>query len=302
MGFMQRLVLKGWDKIAEGDAKRKAGQTRPDGLCRRCDLPYADDGNPMHLLDVYLPEGARTPLPAIMDIHGGGWAYGNKELNEHYCLALARLGFAVVNINYRLVPETDLAGQLRDVSAALRFFAHNGAALGCDMTRFFITGDSAGAQLALLSAAIQSSAALQARFEIEKAPLTIRGAGLVSGVFDMRAFGHGINPLWRATGEMLFGKPAAENPLFTFASASQYLPYAALPPVHLISATDDPLHPQSAALHALLAQSGALHTCDFYAPEKGHPLGHVFCVSRFDTPEGARANAAMTARFLEWTA
>ncbi|MFR2314121.1 MAG: alpha/beta hydrolase [Bifidobacterium sp.] len=48
-------------------------------------------------------EGAA--LPVIVDFHGGGLYYGNKENNECRDMLLARQGFAVVNANYRLVPR-----------------------------------------------------------------------------------------------------------------------------------------------------------------------------------------------------
>lgn len=48
-------------------------------------------------------EGAA--LPVIVDFHGGGLYYGNKENNECRDMLLARQGFAVVNANYRLVPS-----------------------------------------------------------------------------------------------------------------------------------------------------------------------------------------------------
>ena len=34
-------------------------------------------------------------LPVIIDIHGGGWMYGDKGLNENYCRALADRGYVV---------------------------------------------------------------------------------------------------------------------------------------------------------------------------------------------------------------
>ncbi|UKI14322.1 MAG: hypothetical protein L6V85_09755 [Clostridiales bacterium] len=36
-------------------------------------------------------------LPVIIDIHGGGWMYGDKDLNAPYCEALAKRGFVVVS-------------------------------------------------------------------------------------------------------------------------------------------------------------------------------------------------------------
>jgi acetyl esterase/lipase len=43
----------------------------------QADVPYHDDGDPMHILDVYLPEGAEGPLPVLLAIHGGDGAKEN---------------------------------------------------------------------------------------------------------------------------------------------------------------------------------------------------------------------------------
>lgn len=56
------------------------------------------------MLDVYRPKSVEGALPVIVDIHGGGWYYGDKELNKYYCMSLVKYGFAVVNVSYRLAP------------------------------------------------------------------------------------------------------------------------------------------------------------------------------------------------------
>ncbi len=88
-----------WKTVEKSDAKNIASQTEPEGIKRICDIPYIGDGHPMHLLDVYYPEDAAHALPVIIDIHGGGWMYGSKELNKIYCLNLAKRGFTVFNIS-----------------------------------------------------------------------------------------------------------------------------------------------------------------------------------------------------------
>ena len=75
---MEETIKKMREQWAAGDAKRDAGLTIPEGLVRRLDIsygPYAEN-----LLDVYYPEGPDRNLPTIVNIHGGGWFYGSKEL------------------------------------------------------------------------------------------------------------------------------------------------------------------------------------------------------------------------------
>ena len=95
--------------------------------------------------------------PVYVDIHGGGFCYGYKELNRNFNTHLAAQGFAVVSLNYRPAPQTDLKGQLADVQAALRWLKAHLADYPVDPNAVFITGDSAGGALALLTLAIENS-------------------------------------------------------------------------------------------------------------------------------------------------
>ena len=72
------------------------------------DIPYLPDGGydaaagqvRGHLLDIYLPHEAAVRMsnvtPVYVDIHGGGFCYGYKELNRNFNTHLAQQGFAVV--------------------------------------------------------------------------------------------------------------------------------------------------------------------------------------------------------------
>ena len=130
--------------IQPKDEKRLAAQPAPDGVKEFVDIRYVDDGHKLHLLDVYRPEGAEGKLPTIVDIHGGAWVYADKELNKKYCMHLAKEGFAVVNLSFRLVPEVNFAGSVKDIFAALEYVKTHADELGIDLDNMFITGDSAG--------------------------------------------------------------------------------------------------------------------------------------------------------------
>ena len=53
-------------------------------------------------LDVYYPPGAKAAVPVVMAIHGGGWIEGTKEKSILNVLPYLQMGFAVVNVEYRL--------------------------------------------------------------------------------------------------------------------------------------------------------------------------------------------------------
>jgi len=144
---MEQKIQEMRDNMAAGDQKRDAGVIDPEGLIRHNDLRYGP--HPENLLDVYLPEDAQGPQPTIISIHSGAWCYGSKQLYSHYCLRLAKRGFAVVNFDYRLAPESKYPAPLEDACQVLHWVAEHGGEYGIDKNNLFVVGDSAGGQLAL---------------------------------------------------------------------------------------------------------------------------------------------------------
>ena len=78
--------------FSEADDIRDAGLSTPPDVFRQDDILYGKD--PVwQRLDVYRPRNSEGPLPVIVSVHGGGWAYGDKERYQWYCMDLARRGF-----------------------------------------------------------------------------------------------------------------------------------------------------------------------------------------------------------------
>ncbi|MBI3857758.1 MAG: alpha/beta hydrolase [Planctomycetes bacterium] len=99
-------------------------------------------------LRLYRPKG-EGPFPICLYFHGGGWVVGDLESHDHVCRSLARRGnTVVVNVDYRLAPETKFPGALDDCLAALRWTQAHAADLEGDAARISVAGDSAGAHLA----------------------------------------------------------------------------------------------------------------------------------------------------------
>jgi acetyl esterase/lipase len=98
-------------------------------------------------LDFYRARG-RTGAPCVVVVHGGGWDSGDRsqmaDMNAH----LARRGFAVAAVSYRLAPKHVWPAQREDVQAALAYLKSNAGELGIDPERFVLLGRSAGGQIA----------------------------------------------------------------------------------------------------------------------------------------------------------
>jgi acetyl esterase/lipase len=110
------------------------------------------------LLDLYLPVASGS-CPAIVYLHGGGWAVGTRRrfgraLASWSPTALDRVaqaGFAVATIDYRLSGEAKFPAQLHDAKAAIRWVRGNSSGLGIDPARVITWGESAGGHLAMLA-------------------------------------------------------------------------------------------------------------------------------------------------------
>lgn len=104
-------------------------------------------------LDVYLPAPRATGvcLPALVWIHGGGFAGGakNEARAIEICSTLAHHGYVAVSIDYGL-HDAAWPQQLLDCKNAVRFLRANAVRYQVDPERIAVAGGSAGGFLALM--------------------------------------------------------------------------------------------------------------------------------------------------------
>jgi acetyl esterase/lipase len=112
-------------------------------------------------LDVYRPEHAATATPVVMMIHGGGWLFGSKEDSVLYLLPYLQMGFAVVNVEYRMGSVSLAPAAVEDCLCALHWIGRNAKKYAFDLSKVVITGGSAGGHLALTTAMIPPSAGFE---------------------------------------------------------------------------------------------------------------------------------------------
>jgi acetyl esterase len=102
---------------------------------------------------LYVPHSAETPGPLLVYYHGGGWAEGSVATHEPSCRLLAHLaGVRVLSVDYRLAPEHPFPAAVDDALAAYRDARERAAELGADPARIAVGGDSAGGNLAAVTA------------------------------------------------------------------------------------------------------------------------------------------------------
>jgi acetyl esterase len=98
---------------------------------------------------VYTPKTlTKSPAPALIFYHGGGWVICDLDSHDVVCRQMAdQAGFKVFSIDYRLAPEHKFPAAAIDCIAATRWIVANAAKFDIDTGRIFVGGDSAGGNL-----------------------------------------------------------------------------------------------------------------------------------------------------------
>ena len=157
----------------------------------RNDIEYAAREDGRLAGDLYLPKGL-DKAPVLVAVHGGGWQAGNRAIYRYWGPFLAKNGYAVFAISYRLskTGTKSYPAAVYDVKAAVQFVRAKAGELGIDPDRMGLMGDSAGAHLAALA----GLAAGEPLFTVEDRtePLSGIAPGVKAvvgfyGVYDMLA-------------------------------------------------------------------------------------------------------------------
>lgn len=89
--------------------------------------------------------------PCVIVVHGGSWAGGDSRQLPELNTELAKAGYHVAAINYRLAPFYKSPAQVDDLRAALQYLRSHAVELGIDTAKFVLLGRSAGAQITLVA-------------------------------------------------------------------------------------------------------------------------------------------------------
>lgn len=106
------------------------------------------------LADIWQPPANVKPSGlAFIYFHGGGYVAFDKDMGTRPLFRhLASQGHVIMDVSYRLIPETNLPGMMGDAFRAIVWMKRNAARYGADPDRIVLGGGSAGAHLALLAA------------------------------------------------------------------------------------------------------------------------------------------------------
>jgi acetyl esterase/lipase len=199
-------------------------------------------GKPL-LMDVFIPmHPIRTPVPAVLWIHGGGWERGDKNGNSG-ALMLANEGFVTASLFYRLSGDSPFPADIEDCKCAIRFLRANAARFGIDPDRIGVAGASAGGHLAELVATAGPDAGLEGDGGWPGVSSHVQAASAYYGASD---FTVGALQFQHHTGQVivkLFRGTEKERPeLYRKASPIFYVGSGA-PPLLLVHGDQDDLVP-----------------------------------------------------------
>lgn len=275
MGIKKYLVskmLKRWEKR---DNKILAVQSLPLGVEEIINIPYINDGHRGHLLDVYYPENIKGKLPVIIDIHGGGFLSGYKDMNRLYGYHLAKRGFVVFNINYRLAfSDTKVPGQIQDIVEAINWIGDNIDSYNGDKDKIFITGESAGGALATMVALISKSERLLKLFNTKNIDVDIKAIAIVSGMMNLEEKTIGYWGLRSMCLERGYKKQEYyQNLIFDNIPEMKDLQ-----PTFLTTSDEDELRHMTLNFEKTLKKYSVEYRMKYFEKRETKKLGHVFSI------------------------
>ena len=240
-GFPRVETMTGAQARAAVAARRMPVDNTAD-VRSTSDRSVAGNGGPIPVR-IYYPHGEPVDRrPGIVFCHGGGFVFCDIDSHDGFCRALARGTQAVVvSVGYRLAPEHPAPAAALDAFAAFCWVVEQATELGIDPTRIAVAGDSAGGNLAAVTAILcreravtQPAAQLLLYPAIDPSFETDSYRRYGTGYFNTRA---SMQWYWSQYlgGETVFDPPYLVAP----ARADSH---AGLPPAVIVTAGLDPLH------------------------------------------------------------
>jgi acetyl esterase/lipase len=254
---------------------------------------YARHGATELALDIFRPHTDSRHC-AVLIFHGGGWRGGAKEFVHAQAIALAGQGFTALAVQYRLLDVAAWPAQLDDAVAACSWARDNADALDIDPATLVVQGHSAGAQMALLTGALDADvrpAAIVAYYPaIGFHPSTLPDLPGDPDTPRLPSLPLDLDELGRVPSWMLF--PTGASPADLAAASPIDLLHKDFPPTVVFHATADKLFDvrSSVALHQRLTALDISTELHVYA-DRDHGFDRA--------PSMTRATVAAATSFLE---
>ena len=230
----------------------------PPGIDVLHDVVFGKGGTQDLRAEIAWPENASKPMPAVIYIHGGGWAAGNQRGSP--ILQIAKAGYFGASIEYRLSGVAKWPAQIQDCKLAVRWLRANAAKYNIDPNRIGVWGGSAGGHLV---ACLGTMAGVKEYEGDGGYPGVSSAVQAVVDYFGPTDFTHAdiYTPQALKVTEGLFGVPYAQNPDLWKSGSPLFYVKAGDPPMLLVHGDSDNLVPlaQSTVLDEALTKAGVPH-------------------------------------------
>jgi acetyl esterase/lipase len=175
------------------------------------DVPFwtLPDADRRLLCDLWQPPpGVALSGLAFVYLHGSAWFLLDKDFfTRLFFRHLAAQGHVVMDVAYRLYPETDMLGMVGDAKRAIAWMKAQGPAYGVNPERVVVAGGSAGGHLALLAAYTPREGALRPH-DVGETDLSVRAVISCYGPTDLRAYyDHTRQDIWGHLGQATEAHP-----------------------------------------------------------------------------------------------
>ena len=237
---------------------------------------------------IYEP-GGEGPHPVMVYFHGGGWVRGDLDTHDELCRDLTRrVGCLTLAVDYRRAPEHPFPAAAVDAHGAFEWAANNVESLGGDPERIAVAGDSAGGNLAAVTA-------LMARDRNGPAPVRqVLFYPVTNHAFDTDSYReHAADPVLSRAAMEWYWDQYLDRPLdgrHPYASPLSVRDLSGIAPATVITAGVDPLRDDGRTYANRLADAGVSVSYSEY-----DDVFHAFIsFPELDRAEEARAEAAIT--------
>ncbi len=273
--------------------------------------PYSDESATTATtlsMDVYQPTGdILTNRPVIIFAHGGGFADGNKNVDDMtaFCDTFARKGYVTVSINYRQGVEVADNGDLhytraayrglQDGRSAIRFLRANASTYGIDPNKIYWGGNSAGSFIGLNSIFIDDNEkpadANAVSYSITVYGITTNYSGPDLGNLDIgenlseSGMPNAVMACWGGVADTLAINTNNNIPVFLIhGTADQIVPFNSGPPFNLTGIS--PVY-GSNSIETRLNTIGLAAQMTYFVPGQDHEF---YGVTNGDWTDGSGGN------------
>ena len=256
------------------------------------DVPYLDDGSEDHMVDLFGTQTAEEPMPVIIEVHGGGYIGGTKEINTDHAAFYAENGYVVVAPNYTHLPQADFKTVEQELFTCYHWVAEHAEEYHFDLNRVAISGDSAGGYYVLMTAALMTNESLRDYFEVELPGFDFKAYILTCPGTDLIALRDALGqkgPAGYTAGRI--GEEILNNDdLMSHCDLYSVIDVETYPYVYLITTPGDTTTgPETLKFDEFLTENGVAHELHSYEDE-GSGLVHVFNITKMQYPESQKAN------------